>query len=268
MVVVVVMRAPTHRCVPACGVGGAWCAVGVGCGVRLWQLIVSTVGQISRNDTALQQLEGLLDGECDTLFAKSPLDDGVCKDLAAALIKVRGRLPWRDPPGLESSVVEEPWCAGCPSPFPPPHPRPLSVQALPWLQKEIDTVAWTPEAFCATVIPVCQMPCCDTPSTPEQVHLAFTGSDMSSMTVTWTTLNPTATSTVQWGPAAAVPPALPNSATGTNRSACAPALTLTMRRGVRVCSAPTTCHDVGLGTWQRAATSVTLRGLVWRCPCL
>ena len=49
-----------------------------------------------------------------------------------------------------------------------------------------------------------------------QVPLSFAGSDLSQMVVTWSTLNPTPTSTVQWGPAGSTN--FPNSATGTNRS--------------------------------------------------
>jgi hypothetical protein len=40
--------------------------------------------------------------------------------------------------------------------------------ALPWIDKELSTLAWEPIAFCATFVPVCSIPCCDTNSDPEQ----------------------------------------------------------------------------------------------------
>jgi hypothetical protein len=53
-----------------------------------------------------------------------------------------------------------------------------------------------------------------------QLHLSFTGNP-SEMTITWTTLLATSTSTVQWGLTSQVgpnPTSFPNSATGSNRT--------------------------------------------------
>lgn len=93
--------------------------------------------------------------------------------------------------------------------------------ALPWLAKQLGTLAYDPLAVCSVFVPVCTQPCCDDPTgvAPEQLHLSLTGSDMSQMGVSWVTLNETGDSTVQWGPA---PPSggcdegtpLPSSAAG------------------------------------------------------
>ena len=70
---------------------------------------------------------------------------------------------------------------------------------LPFLDQQLRTLAWDiPLGFCATFFPVCTIPCCETDTVPEQLHLSFTGNDFSEMGISWTTLNATATSIVQW----------------------------------------------------------------------
>ena len=44
----------------------------------------------------------------------------------------------------------------------------------------------------------CHFDCCQTPYTPEQIHLS-TGSDITQMTVTWTTLELSPNPVAQWG---------------------------------------------------------------------
>jgi hypothetical protein len=46
----------------------------------------------------------------------------------------------------------------------------VAVKALPTIAKDVEELAWDPIAVCATFIPVCTMPCCDTNTTPEQVR--------------------------------------------------------------------------------------------------
>eukprot|EP00051_Salpingoeca_urceolata_P004673 m.66805 g.66805 ORF g.66805 m.66805 type:complete len:507 (+) comp13782_c0_seq3:970-2490(+) len=88
------------------------------------------------------------------------------------------------------------------------------LEALPWLDKQLDDLAWDiPEGLCTVVVPACEAVCCLTDSEPEQVHISLTRNS-TEMAVTWVTKKPTATSTVQWGDSGQ--PALPNSATGTN----------------------------------------------------
>jgi len=73
------------------------------------------------------------------------------------------------------------------------------LELLPFLDEQLRTLAWDiPLGFCATFFPVCTIPCCLTDTSPEQLHLSFTGNDFSEMGIMWTTLNATATSIVQW----------------------------------------------------------------------
>ena len=73
------------------------------------------------------------------------------------------------------------------------------LELLPFLDQQLRTLAWDiPLGFCATFFPVCTIPCCETDTVPEQLHLSFTGNDFSQMGISWTTLNATATSIVQW----------------------------------------------------------------------
>jgi hypothetical protein len=62
-------------------------------------------------------------------------------------------------------------------------------------------------------IPVCINPCCNSSTSPEQLHLSLTD-DPTEMTITWVTLKNTNTSTVQWGPGSAKPTSFPKSANG------------------------------------------------------
>lgn len=77
----------------------------------------------------------------------------------------------------------------------------LGTAALEWLDKQIRTIAWDiPLNVCATVIPVCEIPCCDAPTAPEQLRLAPAAA-AGALSITWITLNATAAPAVQWGPA-------------------------------------------------------------------
>ncbi len=146
------------------------------------QLVVAAAGDIIQNTTSLEQILTLAQKGCASAFPNDTALVLVC-DIIADL------------------VVDK---------------------LLPAIDKGVTSLAWTPQAFCATVIPVCTIDCCATPSTPEQLHLSFAGSDLSQMVITWTTLQGTATSTVQWGTTAELNStgSLPYSATGSNRSAC------------------------------------------------
>lgn len=94
------------------------------------------------------------------------------------------------------------------------------VDLVPWLVKEMDTVAWPiPNAFCSVFVDACKQPCCTDPVIPEQVHLSLTG-DMTEQAVTWVTLtNATGNGVVRWGTSA------------TNLQYSAPASTRTYTKG-------------------------------------
>lgn len=71
--------------------------------------------------------------------------------------------------------------------------------ALPLIDKGLTDLAWdVPEGVCSSFIPVCKIECCDHPTAPEQIHLALTGNDFSTMSVSWATLQSTKNSTVRW----------------------------------------------------------------------
>jgi hypothetical protein len=89
-----------------------------------------------------------------------------------------------------------------------------AMNILPWVNTQLTMLAWDiPLGFCSVFVPVCQNPCCNTTTVPEQLHIALTN-DASQMSVTWVTLQNTNTSTVQWGPAANASGVFPHSANG------------------------------------------------------
>ena len=94
---------------------------------------------------------------------------------------------------------------------------------LPFLYKQVTTLAYDALGVCSVFIAVCTQPANADPTgvAPEQVHLALTG-DLSEMSVAWVTLNASA-SVVQWGPQPAGQSScegapLPNSAAGFERT--------------------------------------------------
>jgi len=72
---------------------------------------------------------------------------------------------------------------------------------LVWLVEkfgqEIYTPPYSPFAACS-IFNVCEVDCCNTNTVPEQLHIAFTN-DSTQMSVTWVTLQPTASHVVQYG---------------------------------------------------------------------
>lgn len=92
------------------------------------------------------------------------------------------------------------------------------LELLPFLDKQLNTLAWDiPLGFCSVFFPVCQINCCETPTTPEQLFLSLTN-DPSVWSITWTTGNATDTSTVQYGPATNMCNNLPLSNNGDTRT--------------------------------------------------
>jgi hypothetical protein len=73
------------------------------------------------------------------------------------------------------------------------------VDVLPFLDEQIGTLAWDPEAVCAAA-GRCTEKCCLSATKPEQIHLALTR-DSSEMRVTWVTEG-ISEQHVQWGPSA------------------------------------------------------------------
>jgi phosphodiesterase/alkaline phosphatase D-like protein len=63
--------------------------------------------------------------------------------------------------------------------------------------KQINTLAWDSINLCA-VAGLCKVKCCSTDTIPEQLHLALTKTS-TTLSIGWTTLNDTATHTVQYG---------------------------------------------------------------------
>ena len=93
---------------------------------------------------------------------------------------------------------------------------------LPFLWEELGSskpgLAWDARAVCSNFIPVCSNPCCSTPSRPEKVRLAFAdATNFTRIAVTWSTLEDTATHTVQWASGANAT-AFPFSAAGSSRT--------------------------------------------------
>ena len=73
---------------------------------------------------------------------------------------------------------------------------------LPWIDFQLETLAWDARAVCSNFVPVCKNPCCSTDTIPEMLRLSLSGiGNASNMAITWTTLKNTSTHTVQWGPA-------------------------------------------------------------------
>jgi hypothetical protein len=84
----------------------------------------------------------------------------------------------------------------------------LISEVVPFLDKELTTLAWDiPETFCAVFIPVCKIPCCAAPTTPEQRRLAW-ANDPNAVAVQWTTLQLASGAGAQFYPAAAGGPPL------------------------------------------------------------
>jgi hypothetical protein len=93
---------------------------------------------------------------------------------------------------------------------------------LPFLWEELGSskpgLAWDARAICSNFIPVCSNPCCSTPSRPEKVRLAFAdASNFTRLAATWSTLEDTATHTVQWALGANATD-FPFSSTGSSRT--------------------------------------------------
>ena len=143
------------------------------------EAIVAAAMVAAKNKTTLDELTKILDEDCSKLFPTNNVTQAVCDLIGAGLVAL-----------------------------------------LPFIDKQLTTLAWDiPLGFCSVFVPVCTQPCCNEPFVPEQVHLSFASSDLSTMLVAWTTLNSTETSTVQWGPAVnGSAPVFPFSATGSSRT--------------------------------------------------
>ena len=93
---------------------------------------------------------------------------------------------------------------------------------IPFVWEELGSskpgLAWDARAICSNFIPVCSNPCCSTPSRPEKVRLAFAdASNFTRVAATWSTLQDTATHTVQWAMGANAT-VFPFSSTGSSRT--------------------------------------------------
>lgn len=140
-------------------------------------LIVDTLQAVSKNATDMQELVQVLDA---VVCDKEFANSSSLKALCDALVK---------------DVVD----------------------ALPKIVAELDSLAWpVADGVCSVFVPVCSEPCCKTATEPEQIRLALTG-DMSEVAVSWTTLNATATSTVQWSVGTSQPP-FAHSSDGSNNT--------------------------------------------------
>ena len=90
---------------------------------------------------------------------------------------------------------------------------------IPFIDKQLLTIAWDAQAFCSNFVPVCFNPCCATPTGPEKLRLSLTGrAGLTEMAVSWTTLQNTSTHTVQWGVGSAPGTPLPSSSNGWSRT--------------------------------------------------
>ena len=75
-----------------------------------------------------------------------------------------------------------------------------AVGLIPDIENGLSTLAWDDHATCAA-LGTCHAPCCAHATAPEQIHLSLSRRP-SEMVVMWTTLQETATHTVEWGLAA------------------------------------------------------------------
>jgi hypothetical protein len=122
------------------------------------KVLVTILEGAASNQTTMKEIEGLLDDVCDSRYNSSTIDKDVCRFVAKEAVKL--------------------W---------------------PKLVHGMQELAWNiPLTFCADVVKSCKEPCCSTETTPEQLRLAFSSNDLSTMRVSWITLVKTPTSTVWW----------------------------------------------------------------------
>lgn len=126
------------------------------------ETVMQVYVDIAGNATTLKQFIALFDDACDVIAPGTPI---------GALCEL-----------LVNTTIED---------------------LVPFLYDQLHTLAWDiPETFCAVFIPVCTVDCCDAPTAPEQLRLAFTN-DAAAWSVQWTTLALVGDAGVQWGEAGA-----------------------------------------------------------------
>lgn len=158
------------------------------------ETVVSVAQTLAENATSVAELIALVQGACSII--ELPVAQTLCDALIAGIADI-------------------------------------GVAALQFLDKNIQTIAWDiPLNFCATIVGVCTIDCCATPTAPEQLRLA-PGADASSLSITWTTLNTTAAPMVQWGAAG----------------------------GPLSSSAPASSHGAPWGGWQGTINMATMTSL-------
>ena len=127
----------------------------------LCQVVLSTAAKFGANATSIAQAIASLSKDCDALFGGGGKHvNGTLDELCKDLAAA-------------------------------------AVDVFPFGDKQIGSLAWDARAGCAA-LGVCDVPCCALATAPQQVHLALTR-EPAEMSVSWTTRNATATSTVQWG---------------------------------------------------------------------
>lgn len=182
------------------------------------QFIAGVVQEISENKTTVAEMLSILDDACTIIG--DPTVTALCEALMAGLTAL-----------------------------------------LPFLDQQMRTLAWDiPLTFCSVIFPVCKQPCCDesAPLAPEQLHLSFTGNDLSEMGVMWVTLNASA-SRVQWG--AAGGGAFPNSAAGSTSTYTVGGWLGVLHSATMTGLTPGAAYDYQVGdgtTWSATRTFSTL----------
>ncbi len=119
--------------------------------------IVNVMFEVANNATVRAELIADVNGTCLKLFVKKPHEAQLCIEYGDDIVN----------------------------------------KLLPWIDKELETLAWDAQAVCSNFVKACLNPCCNTSTVPEQLHLSIAGPN--AMAITWTTLDNTSTHTVQWG---------------------------------------------------------------------
>lgn len=181
------------------------------------EAILTAVSSLGDNTTTVAELIELIDEGCTVI--DFPLFQVLCDSIAAAGVNI-------------------------------------SAAAFAFLDKELDTIAWDiPLNFCAVFVPVCKIPCCDSSYAPEQLRLApAPGGISQGYSVTWITLNDTATSTVRWGISGGP---LNNSVIGTSRTYTLGGWVGVIHEAVMHPLAPGTAYDYTVGSTEAESAPVT-----------
>ena len=146
--------------------------------------------------TAAPEQTGLVDVIGPSKLKRGPVECGICTDIATKAKEIASNKT-----SMAHAIAA--LDAKCADHFNGTHfivceiIAAAAIDLLPAIVKGLSSLAWDKHATCAA-LGACSTPCCQTRTAPEQRHLSLTRRP-SEMVVMWTTLESTATHTVQWG---------------------------------------------------------------------